>query len=129
MFDGAYNNSSGYAKLVGGTAASYQNYRFCTSGANSGIHCGIAVNNPNTTVNYGYGYIAPLVRGKASSGVASVGGDSGGPVIGPYNGAYVKMSAVGIISGGTDTTSCPATAVYPGTLPGTSTKQCFQSVY
>lgn len=98
MFDGAWNDPGGYHKTVQGYADLSVNDWVCTSGANSGVHCGIQVEN----LLYGYedDFGDPfwsITARQRGSGIAVAGGDSGGPVLVPY--ANGKVGAAGMIQG------------------------------
>ncbi|UQU63775.1 S1 family peptidase [Couchioplanes caeruleus] len=106
MFDGAWNNSSGYHKTVNGLADVSQGTSVCSSGANSGVHCGLVVDNMRESFNDGYGSFSSI-RVHAQSGIAGAHGDSGGPILIPVSGGtYVK--AVGMLQGSqeTQTSNC-----------------------
>lgn len=106
MFDGAWNNSSGYHKTVWGMADVSQGSSICSSGANSGVHCGLVVENMNEIFNDGYGSFS-TIRVHARSGIAGAHGDSGGPMLIPASdGTHVW--AVGMLQGSnqTQTSSC-----------------------
>ena len=106
MFDGAWNNASGYHKTVNGLADVSQGTSVCSSGANSGVHCGLVVDNMRESFNDGYGSYSSI-RVHAGSGIAGAHGDSGGPILIPVSGGtYVK--AVGMLQGSNEaqTSSC-----------------------
>jgi hypothetical protein len=106
MFDGAWNDSSGYHKTVWGLADVSQGSSICSSGANSGVHCNLIVDNMVESFNDGYGTFS-TIRVHAQSGIAGAHGDSGGPMLIPSSdGTHVW--AVGILQGSneTQTSSC-----------------------
>jgi hypothetical protein len=106
MFDGAWNNSSGYHKTVSGLADVSKGSSICSSGANSGVHCNLIVDNMVESFNDGYGSFSSI-RVHARSGIAGAHGDSGGPMLIP-NSDGVHVWAVGILQGSneTQTSSC-----------------------
>lgn len=82
MFDGAWNDSTGYHKNVDSLAGVGLNSVVCMSGGNSGIHCGIKVDNMRVSFNDGQGSFSTIHGTQQNSGqIASMQGDSGGPVI------------------------------------------------
>lgn len=106
MFDGAWNNASGYHKTVNGLADVSQGSAVCSSGANSGVHCNLIVDNMVESFNDGFGSYSSI-RVHAQSGIAGAHGDSGGPILIPVSGGvYVK--AVGMLQGSNEaqTSSC-----------------------
>lgn len=121
-YDGPWGSGS-FSKAVGGRGSANKGKRFCTSGANSGVHCSIQVYATNSRVHYASGQIVfGLTKASTkASGIAVAQGDSGGPVFGPYAGGWTKVQAVGIISGGSSGTSCPSLA-----SPGAT---CFKNVF
>lgn len=123
VYDGAWNNADNYAKSVANKGAARKGKRFCTSGANSGVHCALSVYTTNSRVKYASGQIVfGIVKAqRLSSGIAVAQGDSGGPVFGPHAGSWVKVQAVGLISGGATSVTCPSLAV--------SGVRCFKKVY
>ncbi|XVV15196.1 hypothetical protein ACQP2X_12885 [Actinoplanes sp. CA-131856] len=80
----------------------------CTSGGNSGSHCGgganMKVQAKSAKHNDGYGDISILVAERIDGGVASVPGDSGGPVY--QNKTALDVYAVGMIQAGSGKTPC-----------------------
>lgn len=107
-----------YKQGVAGASATGYGDSVCTSGANSGEHCGIFI--VDQAVIYGcpvtdydcYGSIGE----KPNNAISIAQGDSGGPVY-AYN-ADGRVRAKGIISGfypGTEVT-CPSMATGPGPL-------------
>jgi hypothetical protein len=70
----------------------------CTSGGNSGSHCGGGANlkvKGSTMWNDGYGSVSVLIADRIDKAVGVVKGDSGGPVY--RNAANGKVTAVGMI--------------------------------
>jgi hypothetical protein len=106
MFDGAWNNSSGYHKTVSALADVSRGSSICSSGANSGVHCNLIVDNLVESFNDGYGSFSSI-RVHASSGIAGAHGDSGGPMFIP-NSDGTHVWAVGILQGSNEaqTSSC-----------------------
>lgn len=108
MFDGAENNAAGYTKSVTGFADLSLNDHVCTSGGNSGVHCGVKVTSLSVEFNDGYGYVQ-TIRGiqQTAGAIAAAQGDSGGPVLVPLPGGS-DVHAAGMIQGslGKLITSC-----------------------
>jgi len=125
VFDGAWNNSSNYSKPVSSKGRATKGKRFCSSGANSGVHCALKVTGTNVRVKYPSGQVVfgQVLAEQVKTGIALAQGDSGGPVFGPHAGAWAKVQAIGVISGGTRTMTCPS-------LAAASTKtKCFKKIY
>lgn len=130
-YDGSYTSNT--KKVIAASGNSYAGLDICTSGANSGVHCSVRVVNANTSVDYGFGFIiAPVVQAKhLNNTTAVVGGDSGGPVVGPYLGGFTKMMAYGVISGGTSAFNprvCPST-MYPPGNDQSGLPKCYETVF
>lgn len=107
MFDGAWNDPNGYYKVVEGYADLSVNDWVCASGANTGVHCNIQVDNLLISYNDGFGAPFWTIRShQRGSGIAAGQGDSGGPVLVPYSNG--KVGAAGMIQGdlGQRTTDC-----------------------
>lgn len=97
MFDGAWNNASGYHKTVWGLADVSQGSSICSSGANSGVHCNLIVDNMVESFYDGYGSFSSI-RVHADSGIAGAHGDSGGPMLIPASDG-VHVWPVGMLQG------------------------------
>lgn len=83
-----------YPRTAGMNAGDY----VCTSGGNSGTHCGgseIQQVGGSRTWNDGYGDLSVLYATRKDLGLAAVGGDSGGPVY--RNKTSTEVYAVGMI--------------------------------
>lgn len=95
MFDGAWNDSTGYNKPVWGFADVSLGDGICTSGGNSGVHCNINVTSMYEYVNDGFGVFS-TIRGEVNGplGIAAMEGDSGGPVLVPYTNGYVGAAGM-----------------------------------
>lgn len=113
MFDGAWNDPNGYRKTVEGYADLSINDWVCTSGANTGVHCYIQVDNLLVSFNDGFGAFWTIRAHQRQSGIAGGQGDSGGPVLVPYSNG--KVGAAGMIQGslGPQTQSCGSVRVGP----------------
>lgn len=106
---GPWNATSSHSRYhlpVASAGSAVQNQSVCTSGANSGEHCGLIVNSASIVTwtcgsAYCHGWTA---RHPTSSIASSVGGDSGGPVY--QSRSDGKVNARGIIYGGTIDASC-----------------------
>jgi hypothetical protein len=121
MFDGAWNNAKGYYKLVSNTAAVSLGSHVCTSGANSGVHCNLVVDQMNESFNDGFGGSVTTIRVHqvVKGQIAAAHGDSGGPVLIPNtDGKHVW--AVGMIQGGNE-----AQTSHCGSLRVTTTCSAF----
>ncbi|KAA2251177.1 hypothetical protein F0L68_37765 [Solihabitans fulvus] len=110
MFDGAWNDPNGFAKTVVGFADLSINDWVCSSGANSGVHCGIQVDNLSVSFNDGFGSFS-TIRGQQRdpSQIGGAHGDSGGPMLVPYStNNWTTVGAAGMLQGslGPQTSSC-----------------------
>ncbi|MCL2653943.1 MAG: S1 family peptidase [Propionibacteriaceae bacterium] len=95
MFDGAHNNSSGYAKPVWGLADLGMDDYICTSGGNSGVHCNLHVTNLRVWFNDGSGLTSMIEAFQKTPGdIAIMHGDSGGPVLVVYANGYVGAAGM-----------------------------------
>jgi hypothetical protein len=77
----------------------------CTEGGNSGEHCNVKVTDLEVTIdlNDGYGPFATILAYQQTPGaIASMGGDSGGPVMALYNTSAGQVRAAGMIQAGTN---------------------------
>jgi hypothetical protein len=103
-FDGAWNNPNGYVKVVSDTTAVSLGSNVCSSGANSGVHCNLVVDQMNESFNDGLGGSVTTIRvhQTVSGQIAAAEGDSGGPVLIP-NTDGVHIWAVGMIQGSNET--------------------------
>lgn len=118
MFDGPFNDPTGYYKTVVGYADVSIGDSVCTSGGNSGVRCWSRVNDMNYTYNDGFGILSTVKAEVYSPQFSSAGaaGDSGGPVFYPYNGPGFNgttVGAIGMIQFGTVIPSyaCPPQAI------------------
>ena len=101
MFDGAYNNASGFTKSVSGFEDLSQNSTLCTSGGNSGVHCNLKVDELIILWDDGFGPEFFVISAVGASGLPTVTtkhGDSGGPVLVPRPDGTV--GAAGMIQAG-----------------------------
>ncbi|WP_117210055.1 hypothetical protein [Allorhizocola rhizosphaerae] len=106
MFDGPYNSSA--YKLVQSASFSEIGNWLCTSGAVSGVRCGIQVINNNVYIS-GDG---PFVAARKNDGTNAAGsGDSGGPVFELPNPDNGKVIAKGILSAGMPAYVVPCTGM------------------
>ncbi|WP_189336124.1 hypothetical protein [Actinoplanes ianthinogenes] len=108
MFDGSRNDANGYKKTVVGYGDVSLRDSVCTSGANSGVHCGIRITQMVHWFDDGYPHggnstFSTIVGDQESHKTAACQGDSGGPVL--VTAGNMKVKAVGMIQGGpaTDT--------------------------
>jgi len=107
MFDGAWNNSSGFNKVVVGSSVVAKGALVCSSGANSGVHCNLQVDNTAVAFNDGYGSATTVrVKQLTSGQIAGAHGDSGGPIF--TLDSSDKVYAVGMLQGSLETqiTNC-----------------------
>jgi len=101
MYDGAWNNTAGYAKPVKGSVTVHLNDLVCTSGGNSGVHCDVKVDKTNISYKDSTGKPAFITYQAVQTGgkIAGAQGDSGGPVLtvlaNGYVGAAGMMQAMG----------------------------------
>jgi hypothetical protein len=96
MFDGAYNDSTGYHKTVTGIGAVSLHDSVCTSGGNSGVHCHVYLDQTGVMINDGFGLVSTIRGHQLTAGqIAAIQGDSGGPVL--LTAGTGKVHAVGMI--------------------------------
>lgn len=119
MFVGSWSDTNGPRLLTHGFWDVSTGSTICTSGGNSGQHCNLKVTNMYVWNNDGYGGFY-TIRAAASSGIATIQGDSGGPVY--YTNGSGYAYAVGMIQFVANIVSCPSgSARYIGNnLCGTS---------
>ncbi|MFB6841300.1 DNRLRE domain-containing protein [Streptomyces sp. NPDC056361] len=101
MFDGAWNNRSGYNKRVVGYDDLGIGDKVCTSGGNTGVHCNIKVDKMRVRFDDRTGMGAfDTIHGTqmSSNQIAVMQGDSGGPVLTLAGNG--KVYAAGMIQGG-----------------------------
>ncbi|WIM95017.1 hypothetical protein ACTOB_007078 [Actinoplanes oblitus] len=103
MFDGSRNDANGYKKTVVGYGDVSLRDRVCTSGGNSGVHCGIRITQMVHWFDDGYSHVsnstfATIVGDQETQKTAACQGDSGGPVL--VTAGDMKVKAVGMIQGG-----------------------------
>jgi hypothetical protein len=108
MFYGGYNSSL-KANVIGAKNVGSGNGDYvCTSGGNSGSHCGgganMKVRKESVRLDDGDGFVSMLVADRIDHGVASVRGDSGGPVY--QNKTALDVYAVGMIQKGFNHVDC-----------------------
>ena len=106
MFYGGYDSSL-KATVIGSKNVGAGDY-VCTSGGNSGSHCGgganMKVRKGSVRYDDGDGYVTMLVADRKDGGVAAVRGDSGGPVY--QNKTALDVYAVGMIQSGGGRVPC-----------------------
>ena len=124
IFTNTWNAMQGYNRRPTGTAANLVGLYICTSGAATGEHCGLRIEETNifTVIEGPLGAkstFGPWVRAANLTGGVAVGvGDSGGPAHMP--GADGLTSAMGIINAGLNEVPCEA---------GAPSTKCASSVY
>jgi hypothetical protein len=100
MFDGTWDNSDGYVKTTSGLVDLSQGDKVCTSGAGTGVHCGITIRDLLSNFADDDG-ILTTIQGYKFGAAAAGEGDSGGPVLVPLSdGKHVR--AAGMIQGAND---------------------------
>lgn len=126
VFGGTWNEPFGTARYdfqVARDLNSSEGISVCTSGSNSGEHCGLIVDGDAGIVTFScppgtcYGWRATNPNGTT---VSVVGGDSGGPVYQMRSDG--RVNALGIIYGGTNPGTCPSRRFTNGT-------NCYRTVY
>ncbi|MER6572219.1 S1 family peptidase [Streptomyces sp. NPDC001093] len=127
LYDGAWDDTTGYAKPVSGWAHNNKGDQVCTSGANGGVHCGITINQTDTTVVGSNGILRPDVDLAYASpnSIAAVNGDSGGPVFSGANN-WTTDVARGTITALDTTTNCNGQSTADAWQ---RTPWCFNGVY
>jgi hypothetical protein len=134
MFDGAWNDANGYSKQTTVTRdVGIGDEDICTSGANTGVHCGLKVTGSTSWDDGESNFEVTLLSlmNYRLGDIAAGPGDSGGPVLTPLlDGTRVRM--VGMIQGGTGmVVPCPSMRkVEPGCTDGvaiTTTRSIIQS--
>jgi hypothetical protein len=121
IYDGVWNDSSGYNKPVSGYAQTVVGQWVCTSGSYSGAVCGIRVSNRGYTHTSDGHVVVSDEAEQVNHSDAAGNGDSGGPVfsVTPADN-YTHDTVVGtIVSGSTDTqVSCQG-------VPADAGRKCF----
>lgn len=96
MFDGAWNDSTGYKKTVKGLWDVNLGHQMCDSGAATGVHCQLTATNMSVWWNDGFGSIQTIRIGTTTAAAVAGGqGDSGGPIFIPSGDGEVH--AIGIL--------------------------------
>lgn len=99
LFDGAWNEPTGRHLVVRGIANVGETDPVCTSGGNSGTHCGMKVTDLADWWNDGYQDLETIVASRPFNGPSNVSateGDSGGAV---FVGPIANIQAVGVLQG------------------------------
>ncbi|GAA2606326.1 hypothetical protein GCM10010399_41610 [Dactylosporangium fulvum] len=123
VYDGAWNNGSGYNKPVVGQAGSAVGDLTCTSGSFSGVVCGVRVTSTNASSDVGGWHQAGIIEARQDNGGNAAGdGDSGGPVFSLASNPD-QVIAKGIISGGRTATVVGCTGV-----PTNPTRKCYNRI-
>ncbi|GAA1932412.1 hypothetical protein [Streptantibioticus ferralitis] len=129
VYDGASDDPTGYSKPVTGWGHNFVGDYLCSSGANSGAHCNIVVQQTDISETGPDGYTRPIVdlatqTDTWATHIASADGDSGGPVFAGIN-DYTADEARGTISMNKyEMDSCPANIVLQDT-----SKACYGGLY
>lgn len=100
----ASSSNSRYHLKVGYSSKALLDQSVCTSGANSGEHCNLDILAPVTFDCDGFDCHGFTARNTSSTSVATVGGDSGGPVY--LQKTDGRVSARGVIYGGSGAVAC-----------------------
>lgn len=99
-YDGEWDNSVGYSKLVAKNFTPSLNDLVCTGGGNSGEHCNIKVTSTAYAWNDGFGSVLTFLgTQQTAGGIADIQGDSGGPLIALYGVQSGQVAAAGMIQG------------------------------
>jgi hypothetical protein len=110
MFNHGWNSTSS------STVIGYENLGVndlvCTEGGNSGEHCNVKVTNLAVTIDDGYGDLSTIEAVQTGGGIASMGGDSGGPVMSLANTSSGQVRAAGMIQAGNNDASTNCGASY-----------------
>lgn len=110
IYDGT--NTTSATHTISGHYSNWIGDYVCTDGANSGAHCNLRVSNDNYSWTFlGTTMKTLILADSPSSAAATVGGDSGGPVITASDYSLPNRIARGVMSGGTNPTTCPAVIV------------------
>ncbi|MFD7985395.1 trypsin-like serine protease [Kitasatospora indigofera] len=127
FYDGAWNDPNGYHKHIASWGLNRVGDYVCTSGAMSGVHCGLQVKYAGVDASIGGITRHNVVQALRtdSYAIASAQGDSGGPVVASPDSSYGNdMQARGLISGSYgEVVVCPTWGV--GTAGQTT---CFSGV-
>ncbi|MCL1838253.1 MAG: S1 family peptidase [Propionibacteriaceae bacterium] len=100
MFEGAWNNASSLNKKVIGALKVKKGELVCSSGANSGVHCNLLVENLTDTFDDGINAQTTIrVKQQVGGQIAGARGDSGGPIFSVKPGDTSKVYAVGMLQG------------------------------
>ncbi|MGW1807124.1 S1 family peptidase [Streptomyces sp. NPDC002078] len=129
VYDGAWDDTSGYSKAVSGWEHNYVNEQVCTSGANGGVHCGVYISQTDIGVTGSNGIYRPdvdLAYSGSAGGIAAVNGDSGGPVFSGISSGWKTDAARGTITALDTTTNCNGQSTADSWQ---RTAWCFHGVY
>jgi hypothetical protein len=123
VYDGAWNDASGFNKPVVGQAGNAVGDLTCTSGSFSGVVCGVQVTATNvSSVVNGYN-VTGLVEARRVDGSNAAGeGDSGGPVF-SLESNPANVIAKGTIVSGRANTEVPCTGV-----PTSIIRKCYNKI-
>ncbi|MFE5584059.1 S1 family peptidase [Kitasatospora sp. NPDC056531] len=101
FYDGAWDNSAGYSKRVFGAGHNSVGGLVCSSGAMSGVHCGLKITKTEyaASVEGTWHTDMDIAERTDDRTIAVAQGDSGGPVFASINGGE-DMQARGIIVAG-----------------------------
>jgi hypothetical protein len=125
--DGRWNAPASDVRVTGRAGYNYNGNSVCTSGAMSGVHCLLVIDNDDTSF-YSKDMnadIAPAIKIRATGSGANAmifsTGDSGGPAFALYDSSN-RREARGIISHGTNVVGCTTTIAWSG-------QTCFSTGY
>lgn len=125
VFGGPWNAGTGHSRYqswVGGASNPSLGAKVCTSGAQSGEHCGLEVTSTSITWGCPNGNTCTGFRIHSNGGMAGASGDSGGPIYRKRSDG--RVGASGIISYGKGLTECSGLR-NPRWVAGS----CYQTVY
>jgi streptogrisin D len=113
VYDGGVDDASEFSKPVVGIGNNVSGEFVCTSGAATGVHCGIQITSTGGSEKAADGHwIHDVVRADQVDGVLAAGaGDSGGPVF-ALSEDPSKVVGMGVILGGGKQADFPATCTY-----------------
>ncbi|MFF4815472.1 trypsin-like serine protease [Kitasatospora sp. NPDC001309] len=128
VYDGPWNESTGYAKPVAGYGGNNVGDYVCHSAANSGVHCGLRVQEVDRHVvgpNKVLRKFADKVVQTDPNEIAAANGDSGGPVFALTDGGR-KDQARGTITSLENETNCNGRKLSDG---GYRPPWCFKAMW
>ncbi|MFJ8476935.1 trypsin-like serine protease [Kitasatospora sp. NPDC094011] len=128
VYDGPWNESTGYAKPVAGYGANNVGDFVCQSAANSGVHCGLRIQEVDRQIvgpNKVMRKLADKVVQTDPHDIAAANGDSGGPVFALTDGGK-KDLARGTVTSLESETNCAGRKLSDG---GSRSPWCFKAMW